>query len=71
MGLTFSDLVDEIRRLPVEGKRDLKELLDHDLIAMRREEIYQNGQEGMRAWEEGELTPTSDINEHIRRLEEE
>ncbi len=33
MHLTFSDIVDGIRQLPVEGKAELRELLDHELIA--------------------------------------
>jgi predicted transcriptional regulator len=71
MSLTFSELVDEIRHLPLEDKLELKEVFDRDLIEARREEIYQNGLEGLRELEAGRLTPTSDIAEHIRRLEAE
>jgi hypothetical protein len=71
MSLTFSDLVEEIRHRPIEEKVGLKEVLDHDLIEAKREEIYQSSLEGIALWESGKLKPTSDIDEHMRRLEEE
>ena len=71
MNITFSDLVEEIRHRPIEEKIELKEVIDHDLIEARREEIYQNSLEGIQAWESGKLTPTSDVDELMRRLEEE
>ena len=71
MNLTFSDLVEEIRHRPIQEKIELKEVIDHDLIEERREEIYQNSLEGIRAWESGTLVPTSDIDELMRRLEKE
>ena len=71
MSLTFSDLVEEIRHRPIEEKVGLKEVLDHDLIEAKREEIYQSSLEGTALWEKGKLIPTSDIDEHMRRLEEE
>jgi len=71
MNFTFSDLVEEIRHRPIEEKIELKEVIDHDLIEARREEIFQNSIEGIKAWESGKLTPTSDVDELIRRLEQE
>ena len=66
--LTFSEIVDSIRELPVEDKEELRELLDHELIAARRNEIDATHDETQGEWKRGELKPTSDINEMMRRL---
>ena len=71
MNITFSDLVEEIRQRPLDEKIELRDVLDHDLIELRREEIYQNSLDGIREWESGKLQPTSDVDELMRRLEEE
>ncbi len=68
MHLTFSDIVEGIRELPLGDKTELRELLDHELIAARRTEIDASHAETMAEWERGELTPTSDVNEIMRRL---
>jgi hypothetical protein len=71
MGITFSDLVEEIRHRPIEEKIELKEVLDHELIDARREEIYRHGIEGRELFEQGKLTPTSDIDDLMQRLDAE
>jgi hypothetical protein len=71
MNHTFSDLVDEVRELPVSDMAELRSVIDHELIEARREEIYLNHLEGISLWEQGKLTPSSDIDEIMRRLEEE
>jgi hypothetical protein len=69
--MTFANLVEEIRALPVEAKEELKEVLEHELIDAERERLYQDHLEGVRLFQEGKLSPpTSDVNEIIRRLEE-
>jgi hypothetical protein len=68
MSLTFSDIVDGIRQLPVEGKAELRELLDHELIDARRTEIDASHAEILAEWERGELQPTSNVDEIMRRL---
>ena len=71
MDHTFSDLVDEVRELPVSDMAELRSVIDHELIEARREEIYFNHLEGISLWEQGKLTPSSDSDEILRRLEEE
>jgi DNA-binding transcriptional regulator YiaG len=68
MSLTFSDIVDGIRQLPVEGKAELRELLDHELIAAHRTEINSSHTETLAEWERGDLKPTSNVDEIMRRL---
>jgi len=69
--MSFLDLVEAVRQRPVEEQIELQEILRHDLIDLRREEIYQNHLEGIALWEQGKLTPSSDVDEIMRRLEEE
>jgi hypothetical protein len=68
MSLTFSDIVDGIRKLPLDDKSELRELLDHELIAARRAEFDASHAETMAEYRRGELKPTSDVNEILRRL---
>jgi hypothetical protein len=68
LSLTFSDIVDGIRQLPLDDKTELRELLDHELIAARRIEIDASHDETLAEWERGELIPTSDVDELMRRL---
>jgi hypothetical protein len=71
MDRIFSDLVDEVRDLPTSDMVELKSVIDHELIEARRGEIYRNHLEGISLWEQGKLKPSSDIDEIMRRLEEE
>ena len=71
MTITFSDIVDGIRSLPLKAKFELREVLDHELIEARRMEMNASHDETMEEWRRGELHPTSDVNEIMRRLNEE
>ena len=68
MTITFSDIVEGIRSLPLRAKFELRDVLDRELIEARREEIDRSHDETMAEWERGELHPTSDVNEIMRRL---
>ena len=70
--MTFADLVEEVRTLPVVEKAELKAVLERELTDAAREELYAGHLEARRLWDEGALpTPTSDVDELIRRLEAE
>lgn len=70
--MTFADLVEEVRTLPVAEKVELKEVLEHELTEAARDELYRGHLEARRLWDEGALpTPTSDVDELMRRLEAE
>ena len=68
MNNTFSELVDEVRSLPVGEMTELRNVIDHQLIDIRREEIHANHLEGIEMWKRGELVPSSDPDEILRRL---
>ncbi len=70
--MIFADLVEEVRTLPVVEKAELKAVLEQELAEAARDELYFGHLEARRLWDEGALpTPTSDIDELIRRLEAE
>ena len=66
--LTFSDIVDTVRELSFDDKLELRELLDHELIAAHRAEIDASHAETLTEWKRGDLRPTSDVDEIMRRL---
>jgi hypothetical protein len=68
MSFTFSDLVEEVRLLPVEEMTELRSVIDRELIYSRRDEIHANHLEGVELWKQGKLTPSSDADEILNRL---
>jgi hypothetical protein len=68
MELTFAEVVDEVRDLPIEGKRELMRLLEKELIEARRDEILKNGEDAKRAYENGELTSYTDVDKLMADL---
>ena len=68
MSFTFSDLVEEVRILPPEEMAELRKVIDHELIRVRREEMLANRHEGIELWQQGNLSPSSDADEIMRRL---
>jgi len=68
MELTFAEVVDEMRELSIEGKRELMHLLEQELLEARRQEIRRNGEEARKAQENGELRSYSDVDELMADL---
>jgi len=71
MDRDISELIEEVRHLPSEDMAELKSVIERELIEARREEIHRNHLEGVELWKQGKLKPTSDVDEIMRRLEEE
>ncbi len=70
--MSFADLVEEVRALPVVEKEELRAVLERELTDATREELYRSHLEARQLWDAGELPkPTSDVDELIRRLEAE
>jgi hypothetical protein len=67
---TFNHLVEEIQKLDVEQKEELKSLIEKYLIEERREEIYANYLEAKKEVRENKLKFSSDMNEIKKNLEE-
>jgi hypothetical protein len=66
--MSFADLVEEVRHRPVEEQLELQEILDHNLISIRREEIYQNHLASIAEIKSGKLIFTSDVDELMNQL---
>ncbi|AFY78726.1 hypothetical protein Ple7327_3523 [Pleurocapsa sp. PCC 7327] len=68
--MSFSDLVEAIKKLSIEEKQEIQLLLRQYLREERREEIYNNFRMSQAEEQKGNLKFSSDINE-LRQLMEE
>jgi len=65
--MVFSDVVEIIKNLSTDEKREIQLLLQQYLREERREEMYANFEVAQAEQQNGELTFSSDINE-LRQL---
>jgi hypothetical protein len=65
--MVFSDVVEVIKNLSTDEKREIQLLLQQYLREERREEIYANFEVAQAEQQNSELTFSSDINE-LRQL---
>lgn len=68
--MTFSDVVEEIKNLSTEEKREIQLLLQQYLREDRRDEILDNFQSAQLEQQQGELKFSSDVKQ-LRELIEE
>lgn len=66
MSQKYNTLVEEVKKLSVEEKEELKFLIEKYLVEERREEIFKNYQESKKEIEEEPLEFSGDI----KRLKE-
>lgn len=64
----FGSLVDEVHRLSIEEKEELKFLIEKYLVEERREEIYKNYQGSLKAFRTGKLRFSHDLNKLKKSL---
>jgi hypothetical protein len=64
----FGSLVDNVRRLSMEEKEELKFLIEKYLVEERREKIYQNYQESLKSLRAGKLRFSHDLNKLKKSL---
>jgi hypothetical protein len=69
--MTFADLVDEVRQLPVEAVVELQHVIHKDLTERFEHEVLEGHMEAMEELQAGKLKFTSDPDELIRWLETE
>ena len=60
--MTFSDVVEVIKSLSLDEKREIQLLLQHYLREERRDEIYNNCKSAQIEQQSGELSFSSNIN---------
>ncbi len=65
---TFAGVVEEVKQLSFDEKRELKNLLENYLIEERTQEILENGKRSKRELANGELKFSSDTDELMQML---
>ena len=66
--MSFADIVEEVRHLPIDEQLELQEILEHNLISLRREEIYKNHLETLEDLKQGKVVFTSDVDELMKQI---
>lgn len=67
--MTYNLLIDEIKKLPLDEKEDLKNLLDKYLIEEKRNNIYENYKESLSEVKEEKAKFSNNIDELKKSLE--
>ena len=70
MEIRYDILVENIKKLPLSEKEELKSLLEKYIIEEKRKEIYKNYQETLREYQTGKLKFFSDISQLQKEIEE-
>ncbi len=68
MSTNFAGVVDEVRQLSLEERRELIDVLEQSIIDERREDILENGEDAKRAFRKGELKLYSDVDDLMQAL---
>jgi len=68
MNTTFAGVVEEVKQLSFDEKRELKDLLETYLIEERRQEILENGEQSKQELKNGELKFSSNTDELMEML---
>ena len=66
--ISFDNIVNAVYRLPVEDRLELKNLLEHNIMNTRRNEILDNYKQANEDYKAGGLKFSSDINELKKML---
>lgn len=67
--MTFSEVVEAVKKLSWEEKEEIKSLVEHYLIEEKRAEIYQNYLISKEKEQEDKLNFSSDVDELMDTLE--
>ncbi|MBP9664551.1 MAG: hypothetical protein KBD94_08000 [Pyrinomonadaceae bacterium] len=70
METTFATVVDEVRQLSTDEKIELVEIIQRDLVDVRRDEILENCAEAKSEYEAGKLVFTSNVDELMASLDD-
>jgi hypothetical protein len=68
MSTNFAGVVDEVRELSFEERRELLDVIEQSLIDERRDEILKNGEEARQAFANGELKFYSNVDDLMESL---
>jgi len=70
MEIRYDILVENIKKMPLSEKEELKSLLEKYIIEEKRKEIYKNYQETLKEYQTGKLKFFSDISQLQKEIEE-
>ncbi|MEZ5422284.1 MAG: hypothetical protein R2682_04230 [Pyrinomonadaceae bacterium] len=70
METTFATVVDEIRQLSFDEKKELAEIIERDLLEERRSEILKDCADSAKEYEDGSLVFSTDVTELMRSLDD-
>lgn len=68
MNTTFASVVEEVKQLSFDEKRELKDLIETYLIEERRQEIFENGEQSKQESEKADLKFSSNVDELMKTL---
>lgn len=63
MSSSFTNVVEEVKKMPYEDKEELKFLIEKYLVEERREEILQNYEESLKELRAKKIKFSSDFNQ--------
>ena len=69
MEVRYDILVENIKKLPLPEKEELKNLIEKYIIEEKREKIYENYLKSLNEYKENKLQFSSNINELRKNLE--
>jgi len=69
MEVRYDILLENIKKLPLPEKEELKNLIEKYIIEEKREKIYENYLKSLNEYKEDKLQFSSDINELRKNME--
>ena len=63
MSQNFAEIVEEIKQLSTEEKKELQDLLENYLVDERRRDIHENYQASLKELQDNKLNFSSDVDE--------
>ncbi|MBX6422005.1 hypothetical protein [Thermosulfurimonas sp. F29] len=69
MEVRYDILLENIKKLPLSEKEELKNLIEKYIIEEKREKIYENYLKSLNEYKENRLQFSSDINELRKNME--
>ena len=66
--MTFADIVEEVRRLPMDAQLELSEVIAHEIVEKERSQIAANIKESRDAAANGNIHFTSNVDKLLSDL---
>lgn len=70
MELTFATVVDEVRQLSADEKRELVDIIERDLVDTRQDEILKDCEDADNEYQDGKLVFSSNVEQLMASLDD-